>query len=191
MQFEIKARFTGAVLFTAEIEANETTPLSIRLGLAVRKAVEAKANLREADLYEADLYGADLRGANLYGADLRGADLRGADLYGADLRGANLYGADLYGADLREANLYRANLRGANLYGKKLTKTPIQISGFPYLVTIFDETAQIGCQYKTIAEWLACEREDFAPYKEAFRAIVTASGRLSTTPEETGEENGE
>ena len=114
--------------------------------------------------------------ANLCGANLYGADLRGANLGGANLRGANLYGADLYGANLR---------------GKKLTKNPIQISGFPYLVTIFDETAQIGCQNKTIAEWLACEREDFAPYKEAFRAIVTASGRLPTAPEEAETKNGE
>ena len=139
MQFEIKARFTGTVLFTAEIDANEATPLSIKLGLAVRKAVEVKTNLG-----------------------------------GANLRGADLYGADLY---------------GANLGGKKLTKNPIQISGFPYLVTIFDETAQIGCQNKTIAEWLACEREDFAPYKEAFRAIVTASGRLPIAEEEAATAN--
>ena len=66
MQFEIKARFTGAVLFTAEIEATEATPFSIRLGLAVRKAIETKADLREADLQSANL-----REANLYGANLQ------------------------------------------------------------------------------------------------------------------------
>ena len=133
MKFEIKNRWTAAVIFEAEIEATEETPLSAKLGLAVRRAYETKADLREANLREADLYG-----ANLYGANLRGADLR----------------------------------------GKKLTKNPVQISGFPYLVTIFDETAQIGCQYMTIAEWLACERKDFAPYKAAFEAVCRASDRL-------------
>ena len=118
MKFEIKSRWTAAVIFEAEVEATEETPLSVKLGLAVREA--------------------------------------------------NLHGADLHGADLREADLH----------GKKLTKNPVQISGFPYLVTIFDETAQIGCQYMTIAEWLACEREDFAPYKAAFEAVCRASGRL-------------
>ena len=149
MKFEIKSRWTAAVIFEAEVEATEETPLSVKLGLAVR----------EANLHGADLHGADLREANLRGANLHGANLRGADLRGANLRGANLRGADLYGA----------NLRGADLRGKKLTKNPVQISGFPYLVTIFDETAQIGCQYMTIAEWLACEREDFAPSSSRMR----------------------
>ena len=126
------------------------------------------SDLRGADLHEADLHGADLHGANLHWANLTEADLRGANLTEADLREADLRGADLHGANLREANLY----------GKKLTKNPVQISGFPYLMTIFDETAQIGCQYMTIAEWLACEREDFAPYKAAFEAVCRASGRL-------------
>jgi len=78
-----------------EITCDPLTSWPIKLGLAVRAAFSAKADLRGADLY----------GANLYGADLRGANLRGANLYGANLRGADLRGADLRGADLRGANL--------------------------------------------------------------------------------------
>ena len=66
MKFEIKNRFTGAVLFALETES---------LKLTVEAAVKS---------------GADLRGAYLRGADLGGADLCGADLRGAYLRGANL-----------------------------------------------------------------------------------------------------
>ena len=131
MKFEIKHRYSGAVLFSLETE-------SIRL--CIEAAVRSRANLCGADLSSADLYGANLpsanlRGANLYGAnmsgaelsganlygatlcgaDLRGADLRGANLRGADLRGADLYGATLYGANLYSADLYDANLRGADL----------------------------------------------------------------------------
>ena len=65
MKIEIKHRFTGAVLFTAEVG---------RMRLAVEMAVNEKA----------DLSGAYLSGAYLSGADLRGADLSGADLSGAD-----------------------------------------------------------------------------------------------------------
>lgn len=78
-KFEIKHRYSGAVLFEMEAES---------LKLCVEAALSLKADLREADLG-----GADLREAYLGGADLRGADLRGTYLMGADLRGANLRGA--------------------------------------------------------------------------------------------------
>ena len=117
MQFEIKSRWDGSVVYTADIEATADTPRSVALGFAVRAAVAAKANLREADLSEADLREADLREADLRGANLRGGDLREADLREADLRGANLRGANLRGGDLREADLSEADLSGADLSG--------------------------------------------------------------------------
>jgi uncharacterized protein YjbI with pentapeptide repeats len=120
MQFEVRNRLTGAVRFTAEIEATADTPLGVKLGLAVRLAVKAKADLRGADLRHADLSGADLRGAYLRHADLRGADLSGADLRGAYLRHADLRGADLRGAYLRHADLRGADLSGADLRGAYL-----------------------------------------------------------------------
>ncbi len=101
-----------------------------------------------------------------------------AYLVGADLRGAYLVGAYLMDAYLVGAYLMDADLGGANLRGAPLKKNAICISGFPYKVTIFDETAQIGCQTETIAEWLRCEREDFLPYRDAFKAVVLASGRM-------------
>ena len=62
MQFEIKSRWTGAVIFTAEIEADESASASIKLGLAVNVAVKARAYLGGADLRDADLGGANLNG---------------------------------------------------------------------------------------------------------------------------------
>ena len=140
MQFQIRNLFTGDVQFTAGIEADENTPLSIKIGLAVRWAYKTgadlsgadlsganlrSANLRSADLSGADLSGANLRSANLRSADLSGANLRsanliGADLSGANLRSANLIGADLIGANLRSADLSGADLSGANLRGANL-----------------------------------------------------------------------
>ena len=64
MKFEIKHRWTGAVLFSLETDS---------LKLCVQAALKAKADLRGADLRGADLWGANLREANLWGADLRGA----------------------------------------------------------------------------------------------------------------------
>jgi hypothetical protein len=57
MKFEIKHRWTGTVIFTAEIEADGDTAISVKLGLAVRAALKAKADLRGADLRDADLSG--------------------------------------------------------------------------------------------------------------------------------------
>jgi hypothetical protein len=121
---------TGRVLFAAEIEADTDTSGDVRLGLAVKAALEAGADLGGADLGGADLGGADLGGADLGGADLGGADLGGADLRGADLRGAylrgaNLGGANLGGAYLSEADLRRAYLRGADLRGADLRGTDL------------------------------------------------------------------
>ncbi len=118
ISFDILHRWTGKLVFTAEIEAEDGASRAIKLGLAIRVAVRAKADLRGAYLSGADLRGANLRGANLSEANLRGADLseanlRGADLSEADLRGANLSGANLSGAYLSGANLSEANLSGA------------------------------------------------------------------------------
>ena len=71
MKFEIKHRYSGAVLFSLETES---------LKLCVEAAIEAGADLAGADLARANLAGADLAGADLARADLAGADLAGADL---------------------------------------------------------------------------------------------------------------
>ena len=137
----ITSRFSREVMYTAEIECSDCESPALRLGLAVKVAVEERADLRGAVLWGADLRcavlrgvnlrDANLRGAVLWGADLRGADLQGADLWGADLRRAYLWGADLrgvnlQGADLRDANLQGANLKGANLQGADLRDADLQ-----------------------------------------------------------------
>ena len=64
----ITNRFTGSVIFTAEIQVADDAPEAFRLGAATAVAIAAKADLRHADL----------SGAVCGGADLSGADLRGA-----------------------------------------------------------------------------------------------------------------
>ena len=78
-KFEIKHRYSGAVLFEMETES---------IKLCLEAAVKS-----EADLSEAHLRGAHLRWANLSEADLSEANLSGADLSRAYLRGAHLSGA--------------------------------------------------------------------------------------------------
>ena len=68
----------GRLLFTATIEADETSPLGLRLGLAVRWAVLNRARLAGASLNRARLDGASLVGARLDGARLDGAIVRNA-----------------------------------------------------------------------------------------------------------------
>ncbi|MFC0633254.1 pentapeptide repeat-containing protein [Brevundimonas balnearis] len=129
--FEIRNRWTNEVQVIAKIDCAPDAPVSIKLGLAVRWAVKAKANLSEANLSganlsEADLSGAYLRGANLSGAYLSRAYLSEADLSRADLSRADLRGANLRRADLREADLSRADLRGANLRGAYLSRADLR-----------------------------------------------------------------
>jgi len=68
--YNILDRFTNAVRFTAEIECAAGALPGVKLGLAARAAVKARAYLSKADLSGADLSGADLSGADLSGADL-------------------------------------------------------------------------------------------------------------------------
>ena len=71
--FEVKNHWTGAVQFTAKIEADPSAPFGVRLGMAVKWAIGADANLAGADLARADLAGAYLAGANLDRAKIKDA----------------------------------------------------------------------------------------------------------------------
>ena len=130
ISFDVLNRFFDKVQFAAEIDCDEWASRSVKIGLAVKWAIKAGADLSGADLYRADLsradlYGADLSRANLYGADLSRANLSRANLYRANLSGADLYGADLSRADLSGADLYGADLSRANLYGANLSDTDL------------------------------------------------------------------
>jgi len=108
-KFEVRNRFTNAVQFTAEISVTPDMTYSVKLGLAVKWAVKARANLARANLAGANLADANLAGANLAGAYLAGANLAGANLADAYLAGANLAGANL--ADAQNADLTIARTR--------------------------------------------------------------------------------
>ena len=134
MKFDVTNRFTGAVQFTAEIDCDENASVSIKLGLAVKWAVKAGADLADANL--ADAY---LARANLAGANLAGADLAGANLAHADLARANLAGANLAGANLARANLIDGGQRS---------------DGYRFVGSIKNGVLMIGagCRYFTITE---------------------------------------
>ena len=85
MKFEIKNRWTGEVKFTAEINCAEDASYRLKIGLAVKWALETDANLTDADLTRADLTDANLTRANLTDANLTRANLTRANLTRADL----------------------------------------------------------------------------------------------------------
>ena len=85
MKFDVFHRWSGEILFTAKIDCSKDESVSVKLGLAVKWAIENKTNLRGADLKEADLSWTNLRGADLRGANLKEADLKEANLRGACL----------------------------------------------------------------------------------------------------------
>jgi hypothetical protein len=161
VKFEIKNRFTAAVIFECDAE---------NMRLAVEMAVSSGANLR----------GADLGGADLRGANLRGANLRGADLGGADLGGADLGGADLGGADLRDAYL-----RGVQYGDYAISIPPLHILGLYWDVLIVDDAIEIGCQTHPIDKWDAFTNKEIGAMDSralAFwtehKALIIAAARL-------------
>jgi hypothetical protein len=146
MKFDITNRWTGSVIFSAEIECAEDAPVSLKLGLAVKVAVKARANLA----------GAYLAGANLAGANLAGANLADANLADANLAGANLADANL--ADAKQLGKVKWDADGVI----KTTIPPIQMFGATWPVMVFDGHIKIGCQAHTTAEWKAFTDEQIA-----------------------------
>jgi hypothetical protein len=134
MQFEIRNRWTGNVQIAAEVECDTDASTPIKLGLAVRWAVKAKANLS----------GADLSWANLSGADLSWADLSRADLSRANLSRANLSRANLSRADLSWANLSGADLSWA----KGIIRVGPSIDGYEFFAVRRDGVVWVkaGCR---------------------------------------------
>ena len=143
--FQIKNRFTDAVLFECELSADVAgKEYRFQLGFAVKKAVEARANLARANLADANLAGANLAGANLARANLAAAYLADANLAGANLARANLAAAYL-------ADAYLADAKWSD--GIIINKRPIQLYGLDYSVTILDDHMQIGCELHALSEW--------------------------------------
>ena len=140
MKYEIKHRYSGDTLYTAEIPDDTASGMQARV--ALEKAVSDHAGLGGAYLRGAYLRGAYLRGAYLRDADLRDADLRGAYLRGAYLRDADLGGANL--GDLRSIWGTSGNLREVKA---------LQIETWPAAYTATH--MQIGCQLHPLADWWA------------------------------------
>ena len=88
MKHEIKSRWSGDVIYTAELPDDTQSGMAVRA--ALEQATRAGANLCGANLRDANLSGADLRGANLSGADLRGADINGETITRVPVQVANL-----------------------------------------------------------------------------------------------------
>ena len=160
--FEIKHRFSGAVLFKLEAES---------LKLCVEAAVKGRANLRGANLRGADLSGADLSDANLNDADLRGANLSDANLRGADLSGANLSDANLRDADLSDADLSEAYLCCANLSGVGHVIDLGSPNSWNAHAWLRDGwlSIRVGCQEKRLSE-----ARDYWAGKDSRREVMAA-----------------
>jgi hypothetical protein len=144
VKIEIKHRWTGAVLYSTEVDDSDPLPLKTAL------------------------VGANLDGANLDGANLDGANLDGANLVGANLDGANLVRANLDGANLVGANLVGANLDGIREdFRAVLDLAPLEVPG---LLLALREGRVDGSQYQgecaclvgTIANIRGCNYQSLA-----------------------------
>ena len=155
MLYQIKNWLTGAVQFEAEIECEAETSDSVKLGLAIRVAVKARANLA---------------GANLAGANLARANLAGADLAGAYLAGAYLAGADLAGANLAGADLARGYLAGAKVVG--IVARATRSDGYEFIAYNTDRGLIIraGCRTFSLAQFRAHVAEN---YPDTPKAVET------------------
>ena len=159
IEFDILARFSDEVNFTAEIDCAEDAPYSVKLGLAVKWGVEHDADLSNADLSNADLSNADLSNTNLWNTSLRSADLSNCNLSNASLRSADLSNASLWNTSLRSADLsntslWNTSLRSADLWNTNgLNKYVKCIQVETYAIAYTSEVMQIGCERHNISEW--------------------------------------
>jgi uncharacterized protein YjbI with pentapeptide repeats len=142
MKYSICDHLTGAIRFTADIEANKFTSFQQLRGLAVLSLIQSalttigpeaprgehahRVNLADTELSEADLKNARLNGTDFTGANLRGANLAGADLAHTNLAYAELGRAKLTAASLRGAILTRAKMVVADLSGADLTDADLR-----------------------------------------------------------------
>jgi uncharacterized protein YjbI with pentapeptide repeats len=76
---------------------------------------------------------------------------------------AYLAGANLAGAYLDGAYLDGANLDGAKLSPSiTISRTPLQLYGLEWPVTIWDAHMQIGCQFHALHEWQSFDDAEIA-----------------------------
>jgi hypothetical protein len=178
MKIEIKHRFNGAVLFSCEADS---------MKIAVKLAIEAKANLSEANLSRANLSGAylsdaDLSRANLSRANLSGANLSEANLSGAYLSDADLSRANLSGANLSEANLSRADLSRVNM---DYTNIPMWCGTLKGVKVDF----RLVCQMLLHVFALECEDKRFKVVKKAIEKYARVSDKWEYYAEKHGLED--
>ena len=155
-KFDVLNRYTGQVQFTAEIDCAADAPPIIKLGLAVKWALKAGANLARANLANVNLAEAYLANVNLAGAyladvnlahaNLGRANLANVNLVGANLANANLAHANLAGANLARADLANANLAGADLVGAKI-RDRLTLTRRPMFI------GPIGLENGTLIAW--------------------------------------
>ena len=208
---EIKSRFGGRVLYTAETATDVRTALEEAVrsradlsGAYLRGAYLRGANLRGAYLSDADLSDAVLSDAVLSGAVLSGADLRGAVLSDANLRGAYLSGAYLSGADLSDADLSGADDPSSPLhairmdYWDVLDHAPAEVPGLRTALlegevdgsTYEGECACLVGTMEKVGQEMGCEVD--LPHRadrpaEQWFAPITPGDKPSEKPETEGE----
>ncbi len=170
MKFEIKHRFSGAVLFALETES---------LKLCVEAAVKAGSDLSGSDLRGSDLRGSDLRGSDLRGSDLRGSDLSGSNLSGSNLSGSNLSGSNLSGSDLSGSDLSGSDGKTIKTIGERplLSLGPLG-SRADYLQAWLTDAGiyvRAGCFWDTLAKFKAAVKETHGdgPHAQEYAAAIT------------------
>ena len=203
---EIKSRFGGRVLYTAETATDVRTALEEAVrsradlsGAYLRGAYLRGANLRGAYLSDADLSDAVLSDAVLSGAVLSGADLRGAVLSDAVLSGAYLSGAYLSGADLSGADDPSSPLHAIRMdYWDVLDHAPAEVPGLRTALlegevdgsTYEGECACLVGTMEKVGQEMGCEVD--LPHRadrpaEQWFAPITPGDKPSEKPETEGE----
>jgi len=179
MKFSINHRVTKEAIITIEYEKGQNKWL-----LAVRAAIESKANLSWADLSKADLSEANLSEADLSWANLSWANLSWANLSKANLSEADLSKADLSEADLSEADLSGADLSEANLSGANLSKANLDFSsGFTFACKTFNIKADLRLASQLAYHFCRFDFQDCEEAKQAQAALKELANRFHRVEE--------
>lgn len=122
MLVEVKNIYTKDVQFRAEVKCAENESYGVKLGLAVKWAIENGVSLANANLRRAIFEGAGLCRANFAGADLNSAFFVGAKLIDANFSNASLHDVNFTDAELRRANFSGAGLERASFKEARLRR---------------------------------------------------------------------
>jgi len=198
-QFPVLNRWTGAVAFTATIEATPDMARGWKLRLAVAWALANSVPCTSLDLSGVDFTSYTCPPYSRF-EDIRFEDSRFEDSRFEDSSfvrssfvrssfvDSSFVRSSFVDSRFEDSRFVDSSFVDSSFEGEPLTRDPICLSGLRWSVTITDYHMQIGCQFHRLSEWAAFDdgtiarmdarhaREFWAKFKQPLLTMAEAHG---------------